>query len=50
MIKIFPLRLTKSKNLEQLENLKRWFNFKYEVTYFYNVYGPGHIKKGQWLQ
>jgi len=29
-----------------LENLKKWFNFKYEVIYFYNVYGPGHIKKG----
>lgn len=41
-----PYAFTKSKNLEQLENLKRWFNFKYEVIYFYNVYGPGHIKKG----
>ena len=41
-----PYAFTKSKNLELLENLKRWFNFKYEVIYFYNVYGPGHIKKG----
>ena len=41
-----PYAFTKSKNLEQLENLKRWFNFKFEVIYFYNVYGPGHIKKG----
>ena len=41
-----PYAFTKSKNLEQLENLKKWFNFKFEVIYFYNVYGPGHIKKG----
>ena len=41
-----PYAFTKSKNLEQLENLKKWFNFKYDVIYFYNVYGPGHIKKG----
>ena len=26
--------------------MKKWFNFKFEVIYFYNVYGPGHIKKG----
>ena len=37
---------TKSKNLELLENLKKWFNFKYEVIYFYNVYGDGQISKG----
>ena len=41
-----PYSFTKSKNLEFLENLKKWFNFKYEVIFFYNVYGPGHIKKG----
>ena len=41
-----PYAFTKSQNLELLENLKKWFNFKYEVIYFYNVYGPGHIKKG----
>jgi UDP-glucose 4-epimerase len=41
-----PYAFTKSKNLEQLENLKKWFNFKYDVIYFYNVYGPGHIQKG----
>ena len=41
-----PYAFTKSKNLELLENLKKWFKFKYEVIYFYNVYGPGQIKKG----
>ena len=41
-----PYAFTKSKNLELLENLKKWFNFKYEVIYFYNVYGDGQISKG----
>jgi len=41
-----PYAFTKSKNLELLENLKKWFNFKYEVIYFYNVYGQRQICKG----
>ena len=41
-----PYAFTKSKNLELLENLRRWFNFKYKVIFFYNVYGPGQIKNG----
>ena len=41
-----PYAFTKAKNLELLENLKNWFNFKFEVIYFYNVYGPNHIKSG----
>ena len=42
-----PYAFTKAKNLELLENLKRWFNFKFEVIYFYNVYGPNQICKGK---
>ena len=42
-----PYAFTKSKNLELLENLKKWFNFKYEIVYFYNVYGPKQIETGQ---
>ena len=41
-----PYAFTKSKNLELLENLKKWFNFRYEVIYFYNVYGPKQISSG----
>tara|TARA_B100001121_G_C18580914_1_gene569697 strand:- start:127 stop:1011 length:885 start_codon:yes stop_codon:yes gene_type:complete len=41
-----PYAFTKAKNLELLKNLKKWFNFKYEVIFFYNVYGPYQIKKG----
>jgi len=42
-----PYAFTKAKNLELLENLKKWFNFKFEVIYFYNVYGPKQIAKGK---
>ena len=41
-----PYAFTKSKNLELLENFKKWFKFKFEIIYFYNVYGPGQIEKG----
>ncbi len=41
-----PYAFTKSKNLELLENLKKWFKMKFEIIYFYNVYGPGQIEKG----
>jgi len=41
-----PYAFTKAKNLEMLENLKNWFNFKYEILYFYNVYGPKQICVG----
>ena len=42
-----PYAFTKAKNLELLENLKKWFNFKFEIIYFYNVYGPRQITKGK---
>ncbi|MDA8706394.1 NAD-dependent epimerase/dehydratase family protein, partial [Candidatus Pelagibacter bacterium] len=41
-----PYAFTKAKNLEMLENFKSWFKFKYEVIYFYNVYGPKQICSG----
>ena len=41
-----PYAFTKATNLEMLENLKRWFSFKFEIIYFYNVYGPKQIEKG----
>ena len=42
-----PYAFTKSINLELLENLKKWFKMKYEIIYFYNVYGPKQISKGK---
>jgi len=41
-----PYAFSKAKNLELLENLKKWFNMKFEIIYFYNVYGPNQISKG----
>ena len=41
-----PYAFTKAKNLELLDNLKKWFNFKFEILYFYNVYGPKQISTG----
>ena len=42
-----PYAFTKAKNLELLENLQKWYNMKYEIIYFYNVYGPRQICKGE---
>ena len=42
-----PYAFTKSKNIEFLENLKKWFKFKYNIIFFYNVYGPKQISKGK---
>jgi UDP-glucose 4-epimerase len=41
-----PYAFSKAKNLELLENLKNWFGFRYEVVYFYNVYGERQICNG----
>ena len=41
-----PYAFTKAKNLELLENFKSWFKLKYEIIYFYNVYGPRQISTG----
>ena len=41
-----PYAFTKSNNLEFLENIKKWFDFRFEIIYFYNVYGPKQIRKG----
>ena len=42
-----PYAFTKSKNIELLENLKKWFGFKFEIIYFYNVYGKRQIETGE---
>ena len=42
-----PYAFTKSKNLELLENLKMWFNLKFDIIYFYNVYGERQIEIGE---
>ena len=46
MIKICLHMLLQSKKFRIVRKLKNWFNFKYEVVYFYNVYGPRQICEG----
>ena len=41
-----PYAFTKSNNIQLLENLKKWFNFKFEIIFFYNVYGKRQIDNG----
>ena len=41
-----PYAFTKAKNLELLENLRKWYKLKFEILYFYNVYGPNQISTG----
>ena len=41
-----PYAFSKSKNLELIINMKNWFGLKYEILYFYNVYGKRQIKSG----
>ena len=38
-----PYAFTKTKNLQMILNFKNWYNLKYEIIYFYNVYGPKEI-------
>ena len=39
-----PYSWSKSKNIELIKNFNKWFGLKYEIVFFYNVYGPGQIK------
>ena len=42
-----PYAWSKSKNIELIKNYSKWFGLKYELVYFYNVYGPGQILNSQ---
>ena len=41
-----PYAWAKSKNIELIKNYSKWFGLKYELLFFYNVYGPGQILSG----
>ena len=43
-----PYAFTKANNISLLYNYKKWFNLKYCICYFFNVYGPGQIKTGNY--
>jgi UDP-glucose 4-epimerase len=38
----------KAKNVELIKNYNKWFGLKYDIAYFYNVYGKNHIKTGKY--
>jgi UDP-glucose 4-epimerase len=38
-----PYAFSKSFNMNFIVNLRQWYNLKYEIIYFYNVYGPRQI-------
>jgi UDP-glucose 4-epimerase len=42
-----PYSWAKSKNIELIKNYSRWFGLKYELVFFYNVFGPGQIMNGK---
>jgi UDP-glucose 4-epimerase len=41
-----PYAWTKASNTELVRNYGVWFDLKYAITYFYNVYGPREIATG----
>jgi UDP-glucose 4-epimerase len=43
-----PYAWMKSKMVELLKNYNNWFDLKYEICYFFNVYGPKQIYDGNY--
>ena len=41
-----PYAWAKTKNIELIKNYSKWFGLKFELLYFYNVYGPNQILNG----
>ena len=42
-----PYSTTKANNMNLIMNLNNWFGLKYEILYFYNVYGPRQITENK---
>lgn len=43
-----PYAWAKSKMVELIKNYREWYGLEYEICYFFNVYGPGQIKTGDY--
>ena len=43
-----PYSWMKAKMVELIKNYGRWYELQYEICYFFNVYGPGQITKGDY--
>jgi UDP-glucose 4-epimerase len=42
-----PYAYSKSVNMNLIMNLNKWHNLKYEIIYFYNVYGPRQVSDSE---
>ena len=45
-----PYSWVKSKMVELIKNYAEWYKLKYEICYFYNVYGKNHITEGDYIK
>ena len=43
-----PYAWMKAKMVELIKNYNNWFNLKFEIAYFFNVYGPRQIYEGNY--
>ena len=43
-----PYAWMKAKMVELIKNYHKWYGLDYEITYFFNVYGPGQITEGDY--
>lgn len=43
-----PYAYSKASNTNLVNAYATWFDLKYAITYFYNVYGPGEIDSGKY--
>tara|TARA_R100000781_G_scaffold539_4_gene895 strand:- start:1916 stop:2749 length:834 start_codon:yes stop_codon:yes gene_type:complete len=43
-----PYSWVKAKMVELIKNYSEWYGLKYEICYFYNVYGKNHISEGDY--
>ena len=43
-----PYAWMKAKMVELIKNYSVWFDLNYEITYFYNAYGPGQVRTGDY--
>ena len=43
-----PYAWMKAKMVELIKNYNSWFNLQFEITYFFNVYGPRQIYEGKY--
>jgi UDP-glucose 4-epimerase len=41
-----PYTFTKSVMVDMIRHYSSWYDLKYIITYFYNVYGPGQVEEG----